>query len=118
MATSARGAGACGTKQLRVASKRWTQEPFAKAVRPLLAEAGLSARALAQQIGFDQSYFSRTAGSAKTQRRKVSLRLVEATADYFGVPRDHFLEYRQAVVSERVGVDPAYCDRCYRLLEK
>lgn len=48
--------------------------------------------------------------------RAPSEKLLVGAASYFEVPPEHFREYRELVVMERLRADPAVLDRVYGLV--
>jgi transcriptional regulator with XRE-family HTH domain len=78
----------------------------------LLAERGLSARALAREAGINQSYLSRVL--RRVDYKTPSPELVRRTALALGLPEDYFAEYRESFVIERIKRDPKLRDRLYR----
>lgn len=70
--------------------------PLGEAVRRLLANAGMTQRALAERVGMPESEVSRVLNG----RRRASPALLETLAAELAVPPEHFLEYRLAVVAE------------------
>jgi len=88
------------------------QDSFRAELPRLLADRQMSQRELARQVGVNQSYLS----FVLRGRRMPSRRLLEGTAKTLGLPIDHFREYREAVVIERLKADPDLLDRVYRSL--
>jgi transcriptional regulator with XRE-family HTH domain len=88
-----------------------TETPFADALPHLLAERGLTARALAKAAGVSPSHLSRALRGADYKR--PGPRLVGNVAEALGLPRDYFPEYRTAVVVAQVHDDPQLRERLY-----
>lgn len=99
-----------------------TDRPFAVELPDLLharAEAGTeprSLRALAEQVGVNQSYLSRVLGAKGA--RPVSKELAAKVAKAFGLPADYFPEYRAAVVVDAARRNPTLLDGVYEKLAK
>lgn len=93
-----------------------TQVAFVIEVPRLLAERGLSLRALARQAGISESYLSRVL--RHVEYKTPSAKLVRNVALAFGLPEDYFMEYRLAFVLERVRNDHALMECLYRRLRE
>lgn len=99
-----------------------TDRPFAAELPDLLdarAEAGAeprSLRALAEQIGVNQSYLSRVLGAKGA--RPVSKDVAAKAARAFGLPADYFPEYRAAAVVDAARQNPTLLDPVYDKLAK
>lgn len=74
-------------------------------------------RALAREIGVEQSYLSRVT-TATTQRRQPSRELLEKIARAFGLPADYFPEFRASIVVDAARENPALLDPVYRRLQR
>ena len=91
-----------------------TSEPLSEALPKLLAERGMSVRALAAAIAVDQSYLSRVIGTSNPkQARRASAEVAALIAEALGLPLDYFPEYREAKVIEAVREDGRLRDRIY-----
>jgi len=84
-------------------------EALGAAVRRLLAAAGTTQRALADELGMPDSEVSRFL----TGRRRASPALLETFAVELRVPPEHFLEYRLAVVAEWLEETPERVDELW-----
>jgi transcriptional regulator with XRE-family HTH domain len=93
---------------------RRTQEAFRDELPRLLEMRGMSQRALAGQVGVNQSYLTFVLHG----RRAPSRRLLEGAARALGLPADYFREYREAAVIDRVKRDPVLLDRVYGLIQR
>lgn len=97
-------------------TKRATRsdESVAEALPKLLAERGMSVRALAAAIEVDQSYLSRILGARDPkQERRASAEVAALIAEKLGLPKDYFPEYREAKAIEAVRADSRLRDRIY-----
>ena len=94
--------------------KRWTDERLAEALPALLDEAGMSSRALGRAINIDQAHISRVMNGLMPASRELAARV----AKHFGLPIDHFPDYREAAAIEAIRDDPALRDRVYRNLKR
>lgn len=95
---------------------RLSEQRIAGALPSLLAERGLSLRALAVRIGVDHAHLSRAVRGANG--KTIGGDLARRIALALDLPADHFPEYREAVVLERVREDAALRDRLYRQISR
>lgn len=86
-----------------------SDEPLTECLSALLAERGMSVRALARRCEVSPAYVSRLARRQKTPSGDVAARIAVA----MGLPRDYFPETRAQLISERLNRDPALRDRIY-----
>lgn len=93
-----------------------TDLPFSEELPRLLAERGLSQRALARSIGVNQSHLSRLAGV--DPRLLPSKAVAAAVAEALGLSADYFVEYRRASVIEAMDTDAALRERLYALVTR
>lgn len=86
-------------------------KPFTEEVPVLLAERGLSLRALAASVDTSPSHLSRVlrAKGYKTP----SLRLVRAVTAALDLPVGYFSEERELAVIERIKADPSLRDELF-----
>jgi transcriptional regulator with XRE-family HTH domain len=85
----------------------------------LLEERGMTLRALASEIGVNQSYLSRVLGPRGIKAsRRASPEAARKIALALGLPEDYFPEVREDYVVVRVRNEPATRDRFYRQLRK
>jgi transcriptional regulator with XRE-family HTH domain len=96
-------------------SSRLAEEPFADVLPRLLRERGMSQRALASKIGVNQSHLSRVLG--RRDRKTPSVELMRKVALALGLDEDFFVEYRVALIMERLERDPSFRERTYRGLK-
>jgi len=90
------------------------QDPFPDELARLLKERGLSARALSDRVGVNQSYLSLVVRG----RRRPSRKLLEGAAKALELPADYFREYRELVIMEAIRAQPDLLSRVYVLVTK
>jgi transcriptional regulator with XRE-family HTH domain len=95
---------------------RFTQEPFTEELPRLLAERGMSLRALARQVEVSDSHLSKAIRGVGYKR--VSGQLASKVAAALGLPEGYFVESREAEVVQRIRDDPELRDRLYKKLRK
>jgi transcriptional regulator with XRE-family HTH domain len=88
-----------------------TQGQLRSELPRLLRERGLSLRALAAEVGVNESHLSRALRGA--QGKKITGQLAGEIAVALALPRDYFPEYRQSIVSEAVVKDAELRERIY-----
>ena len=88
--------------------------PFTEEVPDLLAERGMSLRALARAAGVSHGHLSRVLRreAYKTPSTDLTARVAEA----LDLPREYFPEFREGFVLERIQEDEALRERLYRRL--
>jgi transcriptional regulator with XRE-family HTH domain len=84
-------------------------------VERLMAETGVTYRALADQTGLSAGYLNHLVHG---NRPVPSDDVVKRIADALGVEPEHFREYRIRVITERLEAMPELIDRLYRRLRK
>ena len=94
----------------------WTNTPFVDEVPKLLAERGMSVRALALAAGVSQPHLSRVLRRA--DYKTPSLELCRAVARALDLPEDYFPEFREAAVIAATRADSSRRDRWYRQLPR
>lgn len=105
------GTSASTAKRRRMARRIRTQERINHSLPPLLAERGMSHRALARTIGVNQSHLSRVL--AENPKLPPSRQLCADIAEALGLPRDYFVEYREAAAIEAIRTDASLRERIY-----
>lgn len=105
-----------GVKKTRTKNRARTAAPLREELPALLAERGLSQRALARAAGVNQSHLSRIANASPPP--PVSGDLAGRIAVALGLPRDYFPEYRVHVVTDAIESDAAFREHVYRLLQR
>lgn len=94
-------------------SKKLSAEPFGPTVERLMADTGLTYRALAQQTGLSAGYLNHIVhGNRPVPADDVIARIAEA----LGVEPEHFREVRIRTITEKLEATPALVDRLYRRL--
>jgi transcriptional regulator with XRE-family HTH domain len=93
-----------------VKNQPYATEPFGPALRRLLEESNLSARALAREIGrFDHAYLVRMMQG----KLPVNLEHARAIQRYLRLPPDYFAEIREAATHDLIRTDPQLRDEIY-----
>ncbi|HLX18880.1 MAG TPA: hypothetical protein VKR23_01900 [Gaiellaceae bacterium] len=92
-----------------------TNEPFVEALPRLLAERGLSIRALARQLGVTDGHLSRVLRQADYKR--VSAQLASRTGEALGFGADYFPEAREGYVIGEIRSDPELRDELFDWLQ-
>ena len=92
-------------------TKEVTNVPFREELPRLLAERGMSTRALAQRVGVSHSHLSRVVRQKdyKTPSRDLTWKVATA----LNLPHDYFPEYREATVIEHLKADQELRDEIY-----
>src|SRR5438477_7591806 len=93
--------------------RRYASEPFGPAVERLMAETGVTYRALAEKTNLSAGYLNHLVHG---NRPVPSNEVVQTLASVLGVAPEHFLEYRLRVITERLEAIPDLIDRLYRRL--
>ena len=93
--------------------RRFSTEPFGPTVERLMAETGVTYRALADQTDLSAGYLNHLVHG---NRPVPSDDVVKRIADALGVEPEHFREYRIRVITERLEAMPELIDRLYRRL--
>ena len=93
--------------------RRFSDEPFGPTVARLMAESGVTYRALADKTKLSAGYLNHLVHG---NRPVPSNEVVETLADALGVQPEHFREYRLRVITERLEQMPELIDRLYRRL--
>ena len=95
-----------------MAKRPQTDKPFGEALAEVLAERGMSQRALAEAVGIEQSHISRLARGVDS-RKRPSADLAHRIASVLGLPDDFFRETRESFVLERLRRDARFLNRVY-----
>jgi plasmid maintenance system antidote protein VapI len=93
-----------------------TRRAFGDVLPELLAERGLSLRALARMLDIGDDHLSRVVRGARGKR--VTPELARRISVSLDLPADYFVETRLASVVERLECDPDLMDRVYDCLTK
>ncbi len=93
--------------------RKFSEEPFGLTIERLLAETGLTYRALAAKTKLSAGYLNHLVhGNRPVPSNDVIARLAEA----LGVEPEHFREYRLRSLTERLEAMPELVDRLYKRL--
>ena len=93
--------------------RKFSEDPFGPTIERLLAETGLTYRALASKTGLSAGYLNHLVhGNRPVPSNDVIARL----ADALGVEPEHFREYRLRSITERLEAMPELVDRLYKRL--
>jgi transcriptional regulator with XRE-family HTH domain len=93
--------------------RRFSEEPFGPTLERLMADTGVTYRALADQTELSAGYLNHLVHG---NRPVPSNGVIERLAAALGVEPEHFLEYRLRVITERLEQMPDLIDRLYRRL--
>ena len=93
--------------------RKFSEEPFGPTLVRLMAETGVTYRALADKSGLSAGYLNHLVHG---NRPVPSNEVIEKLAEAVGVEPEHFREYRLRVITERLEQMPALIDRLYRRL--
>ena len=93
--------------------RRFSEEPFGPTLVRLMAETGVTYRALAAKSGLSAGYLNHLVHG---NRPVPSNDVVQKLAEALGVEPEHFREYRLRVITERLEAMPELIDRLYRRL--
>lgn len=93
--------------------RRFSEDPFGPTIERLMADSGLTYRALAAKTGLSAGYLNHLVHG---NRPVPSNDVVERLAEALDVDPSHFREYRLRVVTERLEARPEQIDRLYTRL--
>jgi transcriptional regulator with XRE-family HTH domain len=93
--------------------RRYSDDAFGPTVERLMAETGVTYRALADKTKLSAGYLNHLVHG---NRPVPSNDVVETLAEALGVEPAHFREYRLRVITERLEAMPELIDRLYRRL--
>ena len=93
--------------------RRFSEEPFGPTLVRLMAETGVTYRALAAKTGLSAGYLNHMVHG---NRPVPSNELIEKLAATLGVEPAHFREYRLRVITDRLEEMPELINRLYRRL--
>ena len=93
--------------------RKYSDENFGPTIERLMADTGLTYRALAEKTGLSAGYLNHIVhGNRPVPSNDVIARI----ADALGVEPEHFREYRIRVITERLEAMPELIDRLYKRL--
>ena len=91
--------------------RRFSSDPFGRAVELLMEETGATYRGLAAKSGLSAGYLNHLVhGNRPVPSNDVVKRLGNA----LGVEAEHFREYRLRVITERLEAMPELVERLYK----
>ena len=93
--------------------RRFSEEPFGPTLERLMAETGVTYRALAAKTKLSAGYLNHLVHG---NRPVPSNEIVERLAGSLGVEPEYFREYRLRVITGRLETTPELIDRLYRRL--
>ncbi len=93
--------------------RRFSEEPFGPTLERLLAERGLTYRALAHKTDLSAGYLNHLVHG---NRPVPSNEVVRTLAGALDVEPEHFREYRLRVITQKLEEMPELIDRLYRRL--
>jgi transcriptional regulator with XRE-family HTH domain len=91
--------------------RRFSDEPFGPTIQGLMAEKGVTYRALADQTGLSAGYLNHLVHG---NRPVPSDEVIAELAGALGVEPEHFREVRIRRIAERLESMPELIDRLYR----
>ena len=96
------------------AKKRtYASEPLGNAIERLMAETGITYRALAEKTGLSAGYLNHIVHG---NRRVPSTEVISRIAKALGVKPDYFREVRVRIIIDKLEQTPALVDRLYKRL--
>jgi transcriptional regulator with XRE-family HTH domain len=96
-----------------MSKRRFSDKPFGETVTALMADRGLTYRALADETGLSAGYLNHLVHG---NRPVPSDDVIRTLADSLGVEPEHFREFRIRVITDRLEELPELVDRLYRRL--
>jgi transcriptional regulator with XRE-family HTH domain len=93
--------------------RRFSEDPFGPTLERLMAEKGVTYRALASKTKLSAGYLNHLVHG---NRPVPSSDIVKKLADALGVEPEHFREYRLRVITEKLEEMPDMIDRLYKRL--
>ena len=93
--------------------KKYSDEPFGPSIEHLMADTGLTYRALAAKTQLSAGYLNHLVHG---NRPVPSKDVVERLAVALDVEPEHFREYRLRVITDRLEQAPELIDRLYKRL--
>ena len=93
--------------------RRFSEAPFGETLQALMAEKGVTYRALAERTGLSAGYLNHLVHG---NRPVPSNDVIASLARAFDVEPEHFREYRVRVITEKLEAMPKLVDRLYKRL--
>ncbi|MBA2293900.1 MAG: helix-turn-helix transcriptional regulator [Actinobacteria bacterium] len=91
----------------------YSKEPLGPAIERLMAETGITYRALAEKTGLSAGYLNHIVHG---NRRVPSTDVIGRIGKALGVKPDHFREVRVRIIIDKLEETPALVDRLYKRL--
>ncbi len=91
--------------------RRFSTEPFGQTIERLMADTGVTYRALAEATGLSAGYLNHLVHG---NRPVPSNEVIATLAKALGVEPEHFREYRVRVITEKLEAMPELVDRLYK----
>ena len=98
---------------MAVKKRTYANEPLGPAIERLMAETGVTYRALAEKTGLSAGYLNHIVHG---NRRVPSTAVIGRIAKALGVKPDHFREVRVRIIIEKLEQTPALVERLYKRL--
>ena len=93
--------------------RTYSSEPLGPTIEPLMAETGVTYRALAEKTQLSAGYHNHIVhGNRPVPSNEVLAKIAKA----LGVQPDHFREVRVRIITEKLEQTPALVERLYKRL--
>ena len=98
---------------MAVKKRTYASEPLGPAIERLMAETGITYRALAEKTSLSAGYLNHIVHGT---RRVPSTEVISRIAKALGVKPDYFREVRVRIIIDKLEQTPALVDRLYKRL--
>ena len=98
---------------MAVKKRTYASEPLGPAIERLMAETGITYRALAEKTSLSAGYLNHIVHG---NRRVPSTEVISRIAKALGVKPDYFREVRVRIIIDKLEQTPALVDRMYKRL--
>lgn len=98
---------------MAVKKRTYASEPLGPAIERLMAETGITYRALAEKTSLSAGYLNHIVHG---NRRVPSTEVISRIGKALGVKPDYFREVRVRIIIDKLEQTPALVDRMYRRL--
>lgn len=98
---------------MAVKKRTYASEPLGPAIERLMAETGITYRALAEKTSLSAGYLNHIVHG---NRRVPSTEVISRIAKALGVKPDYFREVRVRIIIDKLEQTPALVDRLYKRL--
>jgi transcriptional regulator with XRE-family HTH domain len=98
---------------MAVKKRTHASEPLGNAIERLMAETGITYRALAEKTGLSAGYLNHIVHG---NRRVPSTDVISRIGKALGVKPDYFREVRVRIIIDKLEQTPALADRLYKRL--